>query len=136
MFRLISASVLVLACGVAAGCGDDDPVAAPIETPVAVQETFTGTVNVNGASSHVFSTERAGQATVSLESLAPDSAAVVSLIFGTWNGSYCQVVFVKDDATTGATMVGTASAGAFCVRLADIGRLTQPTTYSVKVTHY
>jgi hypothetical protein len=135
MFRLISAPVLILACGVAAGCGDD-PVIAPIETPVAIEETFTGTVNVNGASSHFFLTERAGQATVSLESLAPDSAAVVSLIFGTWNGNYCQVVFVKDDATTGATMIGTASAGAFCVRLADIGLLTEATTYSIKVTHF
>lgn len=135
MFRLISASVLILACGVAAGCGDD-PVAAPIETPVSVEETFTGTVNLHGASSHVFFTERAGQATVLLESLAPDSAAVVSLIFGTWNGSYCSVVFVKDDATTGTNMIGTASTGTFCIRVADIGLLTQATTYSIKVTHF
>ena len=135
MFRLISASVLVLACGVAAGCGDD-PVAAPIEPPVSIDETFTGTVNLNGASSHIFFTERPGQAIVSLESLAPDSAALVSLIFGTWNGTYCQVVFVKDDATTGTNMIGNASAGAFCVRVADIGLLTEATTYTVKVTHF
>ena len=135
MFRLISASVLVLACGVAAGCGDD-PVAAPIETPISIDEIFTGTVNVHGASSHTFVTERPGQAIVSLESLAPDSAAVVSLIFGTWNGSYCQVVFVKDDATTGTNMIGNASAGSFCVRVADIGLLTEATTYSIKVTHF
>jgi hypothetical protein len=93
-------------------------------------------VNILGASSHIFFTERAGQAVVTLESLAPDSAAVVSLIFGTWNGSYCSVVFVKDDATTGTNMIGTASTGAFCVRLADIGRLTEATTYSIKVTHF
>jgi hypothetical protein len=136
MFRLISASALILACGLGAGCADDDPIAAPIETPVAVDETFTGTVNVNGASSHIFSTERPGQAIVRLESLAPDPAAIVSLIFGSWNGSYCSVVFVKDDATTGSTMIGNASPGAFCVRLSDIGHLTEATSYSVKVTHF
>jgi len=135
MFRLISALVLILACGVTAGCGDD-PVAAPVEAPVSVEETFTGTVNILGASSHIFFTERAGQAVVTLESLAPDSAAVVSLIFGTWNGSYCSVVFVKDDATTGTNMIGTASTGSFCVRVADIGRLTEATTYTIKVTHF
>lgn len=136
MCRLISASVLVLACGLAAGCADDDPVTTPVETPVAIEETFTGTVNLHGASSHIFVTERAGQAVVTLESLAPDSAAVVSLIFGTWNGSYCAVVFVKDDATTGTNMIGTASLGTFCVRVADIGLLTEATTYTLKVTHF
>jgi hypothetical protein len=39
MFRLISALVLILACGVTAGCGDD-PVAAPVEAPVSVEETL------------------------------------------------------------------------------------------------
>ena len=135
MFRLICVFALILACGVTTGCGDD-PVAAPIEPPVSVEETFTGTVNILGASSHIFFTERPGQAVVTLESLAPNSAALVSLIFGTWNGSYCSVQFVKDDATTGTNMIGSASAGSFCLRVADIGLLSEATTYAIKVTHF
>ena len=135
MSRLIPVSALVLTCGLAAGCDDAAPVA-PVDPPVQVNETFPGTINVNGAATHVVVTERAGQAIATLESLSPDSAAVVSFMFGTWNGSYCQVILVKDDATTGANLIGTASAGTFCVRVADIGRLTEPTTYSIKVSHY
>jgi hypothetical protein len=137
MSRFITALALVSACCLAAGCGDDDPVAAPAEPPVQVTETFTGTLDVHGAAMHTFFTDKGpAQAVATLETLSPDSTAVVSFIFGTWNGQYCQVILVKDDATTSANLIGTASVGAFCVRVADIGRLTAPTTYTIKVTHF
>jgi len=136
MLRLLTVSAFILVCSVAAGCADDDPITGPIETPTEINETFTGTVTILGASSHVFTTERAGRADVILESLAPDSAASVSLIFGTWNGSACQLIIVNDNATTGTTLIGNASAGSFCVRVSDIGRLTEPTTYTIKVIHF
>ena len=137
MSRLISVSTIVLACGLAAGCDDPPPLAPDEPAPVQVTETFTGTLNVNGASMHTFViTEGPGRTDALLESLSPDSAAVVSFIFGTWNGSYCTVTFVKDDATTGSQFLGTASAGSFCVRVSDVGRLTQPTDYSIRVQHY
>lgn len=135
MLRLISISAIILACA-AAGCGDDAPPVVPQETPVQITETFTGTINVNGAATHTFVIERPGQAAATLVTLSPDATAVVSFMFGTWNGQYCSVVFVKDDATTGAVLVGNASAGPFCVRIADIGRLTAPTDYSINVTHF
>ena len=53
------------------------------------------------------------QAIATLESLSPDSAAVVGVIFGTWNGNNCQVILVKIDATTSANLIGTASVGDF-----------------------
>jgi hypothetical protein len=137
MSRLKSVSTIVLACGLAAGCDDAPPLAPDEPAPVQLSETFAGTLNVNGAAMHTFLiAEGPGRADAILESLSPDSAAVVSFIFGTWNGNYCQVIFVKDDATTGSQFVGTASSGAFCVRVSDIGRLTQPTDYSIKVQHF
>jgi hypothetical protein len=137
MSRFITALALVSACCLAAGCGDDGPVAAPVEPPVQVTETFTGTLDVHGAAMHTFFTDKGpAQAVATLETLSPDSTAVVSFIFGTWNGQYCQVILVKDDATTSANLIGTASVGAFCVRVADIGRLTEPTNYTIKVTHF
>ena len=138
MFRFISTSALIFACIAATSCGDDSPPAAPVETPVQITETFTGTLNVNGAAMHTFVTDKGpAQAVATIDSLSPDSAAVVSFIFGTWNGNNCQVILVKDDATTGSSLVGTASAvGSFCVRVSDIGRLTAPTDYSIKVTHF
>jgi hypothetical protein len=137
MIRMISFSALIFACAFAASCGDDPATpSTPVETPVQINESFQGTLNLNGAFTHVFATERAGQATASLTSLSPDSAAIVSFMFGTWNGQYCQVILVKDDATTGQNLVGNASQGSFCVRIADIGRLTAPTDYAITVAHF
>ena len=135
MLRLLTAFVFVFVCSAAAGCGDD-PVTAPVETPEQFTETFTGTVGILGASTQVFTTTRAGQAQVQIGSLSPDGAAIISLIFGTWNGQACQLVLVNDNATTGTALLGNASVGSFCVRLSDIGKLTQPTDYSIKVTHF
>jgi hypothetical protein len=139
MFRLISISAIIVASVAAAACGKDSTPVQPVEPPVQVDETFSDTLNVHGAITHTFFTDRAGQVVATLQSLSPDSAAIVSFLMGTWNGQYCQVTagtLVKDDATTGANLVGNASAGAFCVRIADIGKLTEPTTYSIKVSHY
>ena len=137
MIRMISFSALILACA-AAGCGDDDPSTptTPIETPVQISETFDGSITINGAFTHTFTTGRAGQATATLTSLSPDSAAIVSFVFGTWNGQYCQAILFKDDATSGANLTGNASLGSFCVRVADVGRLTAPTGYSITVQHF
>ena len=137
MSRLISLSALIFACAVAAGCGDDDAApTTPVETPVQINETFSGTLNLNGAVTHTFPTDRAGQATVTLTSLSPDSAAIVSFVFGTFNGQYCQAILWKDDATQAQNLVGNASQGVFCVRIADIGRLTAPTDYTITVAHF
>jgi hypothetical protein len=138
MSRFISALALVSACCLAAGCGDDPVATTPSDPPVEVTETFTGTLDLHGASMHTFFTDKGpAQAIATLDSLSPDSTAVVSFMFGTWNGQYCQVILVKDDATTSANLIGTASAvGSFCVRVSDIGRLTQPTNYAIKVTHF
>ena len=138
MFRFISTFALVFACVGAAGCGNDAPPTTPVTSPVQVSETFTGTLNVNGAVIHTFNTDAGpAQTQATLTSLSPDSTAVVSLIMGTWNGNNCEVKLVKDDATTGSQLIGNASAvGAFCVRIADIGHLTAPTDYSITVTHF
>jgi len=134
---MISFSALILAGAAAAGCSDDNaPPTTPIETPVQISESFQGSINLNGAATHTFATERAGQATATLTTLSPDSAAIVSFVFGTWNGQYCQAILWKDDATQAQNLVGNASQGSFCVRVADIGRLTAPTDYVITVSHF
>jgi hypothetical protein len=138
MVRLISVSALVLACTLAAGCADDNAPGPVPEPPPQINETLTGTLELKAAVTHLFTTDQTGQATVTLTSLSPDSAARVSFMFGTWNGSHCIVpLSVKDDATTGTSFNANASGpGVFCVRIADIGNLTEPTTYTISVTHF
>jgi hypothetical protein len=135
MFRLIPVSALVVTCCLAAGCAEEAAPTTPEETPVQIDETFEGTITVNGAATHIFTTERAGQASANLLTLTPEGA-IVSFVFGPFNGQYCQATIFKDDAAVGQTLVGNATAGSFCVRIADVGRLTGPATYSIKVSHF
>jgi hypothetical protein len=138
MLRPTPAFALVLAIGLSASaCGSDDPVGPSEPAPVAVTETFSGTVTLNGAVRHTFVTQRAGSVTATLGALSPDSAAVLSLSLGTWNGQACQLIIARDDITSGGSVVGEATAGNFCVRVSDPnGQLTQAIGYEVSVTHF
>jgi hypothetical protein len=141
MLRPTSVFVLFLAIGLfASACDSDDPVLPTEPEPVAITETFSGTLTRNGAERHTFVTQRAGTVSATIVSLAPDSAAIVSLSLGTWNGQSCQVIIAKDDATSASplnSVIGTASAGNFCLRLSDPnGSLAQATDYTVSVSHF
>jgi hypothetical protein len=138
MFRPTTAFALILTIGLSASaCDSDEPITPTEPEPVPVSETFSGTLTLNGAVRHTFVTQRAGNVSATLGELTPVSTAVVSLSLGTWNGQSCQIIIARDDATTGGSVIGTASAGNFCVRVSDPnGSLTQPTDYTVSVSHF
>lgn len=137
MLRTIPVLALLFTAVFSVGCGDDNETPTTPTDPVQpVTDTFTETLTVNGAMTHSFIVQRAGTATATLTELTPDSAAVISLALGTWNGQTCQIILANDVATTNSSVVGTASAGNFCVRLSDVGRLTAPTGYRVTVQHF
>src|SRR5688572_31440323 len=69
MFRPLSAFAFVLAIGLSASaCDSDDPTGPTEEAPVAVTETFSGTVTLNGAVRHEFVTQRADRKSTRLNS--------------------------------------------------------------------
>jgi hypothetical protein len=137
MLRTTLVLTLLLTAGFTAGCGDDnDTPTTPTDPPASVTEQFSGTLTLNGAATHTFIVQRAGQASATIASLSPDSAAVFSLALGTWNGQSCQIILANDAATTNSSVIGNASAGNFCVRVSDVGRLTAPTDYTISVSHY
>ena len=52
-------------------------------------------------------------------------------------GQCAQIVIANDAASVGLTISGAASAaGNLCVRVYDIGKLTQSQTLEVTITHY
>ena len=133
---MILAPVLLLAA-VAAGCGDDETSTVTPTPPVAVTESFAGTVTVNGAFSHTFIVERAGQVTAQVTALAPDDTVTIGLALGTWNGTACQLIITNDAAKLSTVMLGTATGpGVLCVRVSDAGLLSAATNYEVRVDHY
>jgi hypothetical protein len=135
-------SPVVLGCILAAalaavGCdnGTDTAPTPPATNPVT--ETFTGTVNLNGAVTHTFTTGAAGAITATINTLAPDSS-LVGFQMGTWNGVTCAAVLSNDFATiSSALSANTQSSASLCVRMHDPnGVLTASSvTYTVSVTH-
>jgi hypothetical protein len=137
MSRTISRFALVVLIGVCAACGgDDDPITPTEPTPTAVTETFSGTVTRNGAITHAFIVERAGQTTAAITALTP-SDAVVGLSIGPLSVQACTQAVARENATMGTQIIGTASAGNFCVRVFDPnGSLTAAVDYTISVTHF
>lgn len=135
---------VMLACALvvpllAAGCGDD-PLADLVAPTVAVTttDTFTGTLTVNGGTAHPFpiSSTGGGQVTATLTAVSPDGSALVGLSLGTWNGTGCQAIIANDRATVNASILGQATGtGQLCVRIYDIGALTESQDYEIQVVH-
>jgi len=121
----------------AVACGKDTATTTtPTTTTATVTDTFAGTLTANGAASYSFTTATSGNVTATIASLTPDSTLIVGLGLGTWNGNACQIVLAKDQATQFSYVVGQASsAGSLCVRIYDVGRVIDPTTYEVQVNH-
>jgi hypothetical protein len=125
----------LVAAASSTACGNDPaPVTAP--TPVAVTETFSGTLTVNGGLTHPFIIQQTGSIVVTLTAVEP-SDAVIGVSLGTWNGVTCAIVLANDNAVAAATVTGAATAtGTYCARVYDVGKLTTPAGYEIAVTHY
>ncbi|RPJ52717.1 MAG: hypothetical protein EHM24_33915 [Acidobacteria bacterium] len=144
MRRWISglAAALALAMGTA-GCSDQiggtkDPTSptTPTTTTVTQTETFTGTVTASESKIHAFSV-RPGLVTATLTALGPDGTLPIGFGLGTWDSISCNAVVNNPTAVQGNKLIGTASSAAIiCVRVFDIGNLTDLTaTYTVTVEY-
>jgi YD repeat-containing protein len=138
MLRSRTFRALLLLAPLAAGCGDDTPTAPTAPEPVAVTESFTGTLTPNGGRTHEFVVQQAGTTSVRLTALTPDDTISIGLSLGTWNGAVCQAILSNDKAALNATVTGTAQqTGLFCARVYDAaGSLTAATDYTISVTHF
>jgi hypothetical protein len=143
MRRLIPGLLLlaVFATGTAA-CNNNDStstVTTPTTTtPTAtVTEVFSGTLNLNGASTYPFTATAAGTVTATLTTLTPDATLPIGLSLGTWTGSACQVVIANDSAAQTAAISGTVtSAAALCVRVYDpAAKVTTASDFTVTIVH-
>lgn len=120
----------------AVACGSSTTTAPTPATAVTVTDTFAGTLTSNGAASYAFTTAASGTVTATLATLAPNTTLVVGMALGTWNGNACQIVLSKDSATQFSFIVGQASAAnTYCVRIFDVGNVTDPATYELQVNH-
>jgi hypothetical protein len=105
--------------------------------PVMVTETFSGTLTINGAATHPVFTGATGTVTATLTSLGEKPPAKVGISLGTLAGATCTVVLHNDNAVVTSSLSGTVStlAGSLCLRIYDVGALTEAITYTLTVTH-
>jgi hypothetical protein len=143
MYRSMTASALLLAAVLFAGCAEDDAPTAPTDPPVAITEQFPApdqsplTLTPHGGVTHPFVVQRAGDVTVRIDALEP-AEAVIGISLGPLSAQACSAVIARDNAMLGHSIVGTATAtGSFCVRVYDAGgTLTGPVTYRITVQHF
>jgi len=140
VLRGLRGPVLLAAALAAAGCGSNNSVTNPSQTPpTQVTETFEGTVTINGAVTHPYAVLTAGTVIATFTALDP-SDTTLGLSIGTWNGIACSVgapTLANDNATVGVALTASATAtGNYCVRVYDTGKLTQATGYQLTVTHF
>ena len=133
-------AMLSAVLALAAACDSDTPITPIVPTPTYVTDVFPlndpGTLTINGAATHDFSTRTPGDIQAVLTSFGPDSTTNVGLALGTWNGTACQLIIANDNARQSTILSGRATdAGGLCVRIYDVGKMTEPLQYRISVTH-
>ena len=132
---LVAVAVLTASCG-----GSDDDLIVP-PSPVTITEPpFIGTIGPNGAATQFFAATSFGTVTLTIMAFDPnpDNTVRVTLALGTWNAQLntCSVVLSNDNAGLGTVIIGSvARAGNLCARISDVGKLTEPVTFEMKIEH-
>ena len=125
--------------GTSAACNNNSNPTIPTPTPTPpVTQTFTGSINTNGAMTFPFDVATGGFVTATLTSIGPDSTTLIGMSIGTYNAGVCTVMGLHNDtAAQGATILAQVSApGTLCLRVSDSGgTLTGLTNFSVDVAH-
>lgn len=130
----VCVGLLAIGAGGCSGIIDELPTT---PDPVIVTETFSGTLTRNGAATHQFFTAATGTITATLTSLGEAPPERVGFSMGTMSGSTCSIVLANDQAVVTSVLTGTVSTlqGALCVRIYDVGKLSDPVDYVFTVTH-
>ncbi len=136
MLRLIQTLLVACVAIGLCGCSNTTPTTPSTTNPATTTDTFSDTLNPNGAKTFTFAVAAAGTVTATITVLSPDSTAIVGLSLGTWNGSACQIVLANDNATQGTSVTGsTTTTGTLCARVYDVGKLTDVASFTMTVTH-
>ncbi len=131
--RASAAVVLALAGALSISCGG---IVDPSQNTV---ESFSGTVQPASARAHWFTTSKTGELAIKVVTLTPASAPVIGVQWvqgssdKSCNGNLLQVNQFASANTTAIS--GQIVSGDYCVIMYDSVGLTQPSNYSITVSH-
>ena len=129
-----SALVIMLSAGMSlAGCGSDKPPTTPSNPSGTMTENWSSVVAPGGASTRSFTLNSAGTIVVTLTA-GPTVGLGVGLPRTTGGG--CRLG-VSVNASPGTTpQISTqADAGQYCVQVYDLGMLSDPVGFALKIEH-
>jgi hypothetical protein len=123
----LSATILI------AGCGSDSTPTTPSNTSKTVTENWSSVVAPGGASTRTFTVTSAGTIVVTLTA-GPTVGLGVGL--PRTNGGGCRLgVAVNASPDTTPQISTQADAGQYCVQVYDLGTLTDPIGFALKIEH-
>jgi hypothetical protein len=119
----------------ATGCGEAVPPTVPTDpTLPSTVETFSGVLTINGAITFPFSS-LGGSINAKVAELKPDGATI-GVSIGVSSGATCQTALSNDNAGINSTVLGVVrDPGTLCARVYDVGKLTEPATFTINVEH-
>ncbi len=135
-----AAVVAVCVAIFAAGCGSSSPVAATTTAPTLTTELFTGNLPVAGSSFYSFTVANAGSVSITLGSLTlgrfSPLAIDVGLGLGVPAGTGCELTSSLNavPALT-AQLMASLGTGTYCVNISDIGKLSAPVAFTIRIVH-
>jgi hypothetical protein len=123
----------IIAVMMLAGCGSDNTPTTPSNTSTTMTENWSSVLAPGGASTRTFTLNAAGTIVVTMTA-GPTAGLGVGLPRTTGGG--CRLG-VSVNASSGTTpQISTqADAGQYCIQVYDLGTLTDPVGFALKIEH-
>jgi len=126
---------LVILILVVAACGSDNSTpTTPSNTSSVMSETWSSTVAPGGQSTRSFTVNASG--TISVTVTAAGATVGVGVGLPRLSGGGCRLgVTVNASAATNPQISTPADAGQYCVQVYDLGMLSDPVGFALKIDH-
>ncbi len=126
---------LVILILVVAACGSDNSTpTTPSNTSSVMSETWSSTVAPGGQSTRSFTVNASG--TISVTVTAAGATVGVGVGLPRLSGGGCRLgVTVNASAATNPQISTAADAGQYCVQVYDLGTLSDPVGFALKIDH-
>jgi hypothetical protein len=122
-------------------CGSDNNPSTPTTPNLPSSEVFTGTLAAKGSSFYSFTVATSGNVSITLASLVPKAPGpavntVMGLGVGTPDGTECAVTnSVTTAPALTAQLVNSLTPATYCTKIYDLGELTGPVDFAVRIIH-
>lgn len=141
-FAWACGAAIALATAFSACGGNSNTSTAPTITATPQPELFEGSLNVGGFAFFSFNVQATGAADVMLASVTTSAApgtsinVVLGMAIGSPLGTDCVIsTSVLAAPALQSPLVSNLTAGTYCVRVYDVGNLTVPVNFAIRIVH-